>query len=173
MEQITLIRDELPEPAKDLKINLENVLKADKLSAEQAYGVALSAAYFLRDHHLRDALLADAQASGVTTAVIEDARAAAAIMGMNTIYYRFRHLVHKEAYEQKPARLRMQRMLKPASGKANFEIFSLACAALAGCEMCIKTHEASILQHGLSDDHVHDAVRIAAVIAGVSVAMGV
>jgi alkyl hydroperoxide reductase subunit D len=92
-------------------------------------------------------------------------------MGMNTVYYRFRHLVGKESYGQKPARLRMQAMVKPQTTKANFELFSMAIAVLAGCETCIKAHEASILQHGLGDEHVHDAVRIAAILSGAAVAL--
>ena len=104
-------------------------------------------------------------------AVFEDAQAAAVLMGMNTVYYRFRHLVGKDAYSQKAARLRMTYMARPKTNKATYELMSLAIAALAGCEMCIKNHEASILQHGLGEDHVHDAVRIAAILQGAAVAL--
>ena len=38
---------------------------------------------------------------------VEGARAAAAIMGMNNVYYRFLHLVEDEEYARLPARLRM------------------------------------------------------------------
>ncbi len=110
-------------------------------------------------------------AAPVTADLLEDAQAAASIMGMNTIYYRFRHLVGKESYGKKPARLRMQWMVKPKTGKANFELFSLAIATLAGCENCIKAHESSVLTHGLTEEHVHDAVRIAAVLQGAAVAL--
>ncbi len=120
---------------------------------------------------MREALLADARAAGVAPEVFEDAQAAAALMGMNTVYYRFRHLSGKEVYSKKPARLRMQWMAKPKTSKANFELFSLAIAALAGCETCIKAHEGSILHQGLTEDHVHDTVRIAAVLQGAAVAL--
>jgi len=63
-------------------------------------------------------------------------------------------------------------MAKPKTSKANYEVMSIAIAALAGCEICIKTHEASILQQGLSEEHVHDAVRIAAILEGAAVALG-
>jgi alkyl hydroperoxide reductase subunit D len=65
----------------------------------------------------------------------------------------------------------MQWMSKPKTSKATFELMSMAIASLEGCEMCIKTHEASILQHGLSEEHVHDAVRIAAILNGSAVAL--
>jgi alkyl hydroperoxide reductase subunit D len=120
---------------------------------------------------LRDALVSDARFAGVTDAVIEDAQAAAALMGMNTIFYRFRHMVGKESYGKRPARLRMQWMSKPRTNKGTFELMSLAIAALAGCEACVKAHENSVLQHGLTEEHVHDAVRVAAILQGAAVAL--
>ncbi|MCS7046674.1 MAG: carboxymuconolactone decarboxylase family protein [Gemmataceae bacterium] len=169
--RLDALREALGEPVRDVKINLGNVLASDHLDADQTWGVALASVYYLNEAKLRDAVVADAQAAGVGDAVFDDARAAAALMGMNTVYYRFRHLVGKESYGQKPARLRMQAMVKPKSTKANFELFSLAIAALAGCEGCIKAHEASVVQHGLTEDHVHDAVRLAAVLCGTAVAL--
>jgi alkyl hydroperoxide reductase subunit D len=98
------------------------------------------------------------------TPVISDAVAAAGLMAMNTVYYRFRHMLGKESYEARPPRLRMSRMIQPATSKLDFELMSLGCAALAGCEVCIKNHEASLLHLGASEDACHDAVRIAAVV---------
>ncbi|NDC63856.1 MAG: alkyl hydroperoxide reductase, partial [Planctomycetia bacterium] len=80
------------------------------------------------------------------------------------VYYRFRHMVGKESYGARPPRLRMGRMAQPATDKEGFELMSLGCAALAGCEACIRSHEASLLGLGASEEACHDAVRIAAVI---------
>ena len=90
---------------------------------------------------------------------------------MNTVYYRFRHMIGKDSYQHKPAGLRMNRMMRPATSKALFELCSMACAALAGCEMCLRSHEESLLKEGLSEDQVHESVRIAAVVNGFSVAL--
>jgi lipoyl-dependent peroxiredoxin subunit D len=166
------LRQTLPEPAKDMKLNLATVLSGDVLSPQQTWGVALSAAYFLRDARLRDAVLADARENGIGPDVVEDAQAAASLMGMNTVYYRFRHMVGKPGYETKKALLRMQWMAKPKTPRVDFELFSLACAALAGCQACIQSHEAAVVNGGLSEDHVHETVRIAAVVQGFSVALG-
>ncbi|HEX7151541.1 MAG TPA: carboxymuconolactone decarboxylase family protein, partial [Thermoanaerobaculia bacterium] len=119
---------------------------------------------------LRDAILSDARAE-VGADVIDDALAAAALMAMNNVYYRFRHMVGKESYSQKPARLRMQRIAKPATNKADFELFCLAVSAINGCEMCIRSHEHVVLEGGLSEELVHDAVRIAAVVNAAAVAL--
>lgn len=171
MEQIKELLTELPEEAKDLRINLKRVLEGESLTAEQTWGTALTAAYYIRHPELTAAVLADAQSAEVAPEILEDARAAAAIMGMNTIYYRFRHLMKSEAYNQRPANLRMMRMQQVAGSKENFELFSIGPAALAGCEMCLKAHEAAVKKAGMTEDNVHDAVRIASILHGVAVAL--
>ena len=163
------IREKLSSSAKDIKLNVSAVFNSEVLSADQIFGVALASSYYLKDQGLVQALLTDAKFAGVSESIINDAKSAASLMAMNTVYYRFRHFMNNENYNSRPARLRMQAMTAPASGKANFELFSLAVAALAGCEMCVKAHEASVVQHGLSQEHVHECVRIAAVINGLVV----
>jgi len=171
MPQVDALRETMDDAVRDLKLNLGNIASSDFLEAEQIWGVALASAIYIGEPKLRGALMADARAAGVTDALLDDARSAAALMGMNTVYYRFRHLVGKEVYGQKPARLRMQVMAKPKTGKANFELLSLAIAVLAGCEACIKAHEAKVLENGMTEDHVHDAVRLAAILNGAATAL--
>jgi alkyl hydroperoxide reductase subunit D len=160
-------RDSLPDELKDIRLNLSSVLAGENLEPQQAFGVALAAARMLRSASLTAALEADIR-TGLGAAagpVISDAIAAAGLMAMNTVYYRFRHMLGKESYESRPPRLRMARMAQPATGKLDFELMSLGCAALAGCELCIKNHEASLVHLGASEDACHDAVRIAAVMS--------
>ncbi|MDQ8196156.1 carboxymuconolactone decarboxylase family protein [Coraliomargarita sp. SDUM461004] len=171
MEQITELLASLPAEAKDLRINLKRVLEGESLDTEQTWGTALAAAYYIRHPELTAAVLADAKAAGISEATLEDARAAASIMGMNTIYYRFRHLMNSDEYNKRPANLRMMRMQQVASSKVNFELFSIGPAALAGCEMCLKAHEAAVKKDGMNEDNVHDAVRISAILHGVAVAL--
>src|SRR5579863_9331879 len=97
MPQVDALRETFPEPAKDTKLNLGNIATSDFLDAEQIWGIALASAYYIGSAPLRDALLADARAVGVTPEIIEDAQAAASLMGMNTVYYRFRHMVGKDS----------------------------------------------------------------------------
>lgn len=171
MENLNLLRELLPDAARDIKINLGNVLQPGALNAAQTWGVALSTAYAARNEKLTRALLADAKTAGIEEAVLEDARAAAILMGMNNVYYRFRHLIGKEDYSQKPARLRMMRLSQVATNKVDFELFCLAVSAINNCETCIKSHEAVVIEGGLSPDQVHDAVRIGAVIQAAAVAL--
>jgi lipoyl-dependent peroxiredoxin subunit D len=167
---IDALRDTLPDELKDIRLNLSSVLAGENLQPLQSLGVALAAAAFVRCKPLVRAIEADLRASetGGVAPVISDAIAAAGLMAMNTVYYRFRHMLGKETYEARPPRLRMSRMAQPATSKADFELMSLGCAALAGCELCIKNHEASLVHLSVSEDACHDAVRIAAVINAVA-----
>jgi len=165
------LRETLPDDFKDTKLNLASVLAGENLGDAQAWGIALAAARFLRAPRLASALEADMRAGlGEAAAVISDATAAAGLMAMNTVYYRFRHMIGKESYASRPPRLRMQRMAKPATSAVDFELMSLACAALAGCEFCLQNHEAKIVAEGTSEESCHDCVRIAAVVAAAAVA---
>ena len=104
-------------------------------------------------------------------AVVGTARAAAVLMAMNNVYYRFRHMIGKPVYSQKPARLRMQRIAQPATNKADFELLCLAVSAINGCEACVKAHEQAVIDGGLTEEHVHDAVRMAAVVHAAAVGL--
>jgi lipoyl-dependent peroxiredoxin subunit D len=165
------IREALPEEAKDIKLNLAAVMQGGPLSPGQRWGVAIASAIAARNAELREAVLAEAAAAGVERAVLEDARAAAALMAMNNVYYRFRHLVGKPGYGQMPARLRMNRLTRPATTKVDFELYSLAVSAINACESCIRSHEQVVLAGGLTEDHVHDAIRIAATIHATAVSL--
>jgi alkyl hydroperoxide reductase subunit D len=171
MSALERIREQIPEPAKDIKLNLQAVLAAGgPLTPAQRWGTAIAAAAASRNKELRLALIEDARAE-VEPAVIEDALAAASLMAMNNVYYRFRHLVGKPGYGDKPARLRMNRLVKPAASKIDFELFSLAVSAINGCEVCVRAHEKVVTDGGLSEDQVHDAVRIAATINAAATAL--
>jgi len=167
------LRETLPADLKDLRLNLSSVFAGEHLTTEQALGVGIAAARFDRCPQLAAALAADLTAAcpESAAAVLSDAIAAAGLMGMNTVYYRFRHMIGKESYSSRPARLRMTRIAQPATDKATFELMSLACAAQAGCEACIQNHEGSLVKLGVSEDACHDAVRIAAVVRGAIVGL--
>ncbi len=170
MEAIEQLREAMPPFARDIQLNLSSVLQGGALNDDQRWGVALACAIAAGDPSLCEAVLKDASAR-VGEDVIDDARAAAVLMAMNNVFYRFRHMVGKESYASKPARLRMNRIAQPKTGKATFELFCLAVSAINGCEACIRSHEHAVLEGGLTEDHVHDAVRIAATVRAAAVAL--
>ncbi len=170
MSEIEGIRESLPEAAKDIKLNLQTVFQSTTLTAAQVWGTAIASAIATRNQTLAQSVLVDSQGK-VEPGVIEDAKAAAALMAMNNVYYRFRHMVGKETYSSKPARLRMNWIAKPLSNKADFELFCLAVSAINGCEMCIRSHEQVVVDGGLTEDQIHDVVRMAATINAAAVSL--
>ena len=55
-------------------------------------------------------------------------------------------------------------MMSPVLGKEFFELISLAVSAVNGCEMCVKSHEISVIEAGSTEARVWDAIRLASVI---------
>ena len=167
---IAQIKSRIPEYAKDLKLNLGSVLGepgAPGLTARQIMATALASALACGNSDLSAAIAHEAQGV-LDEADLRAARAAAAIMGMNNIYYRFLHLVEDDEYQKMPAGLRMQVIGKPGVDKADFELYSLAVSAVNGCGMCIVSHERLLRKEGVSRQAIQSAVRIAAVIHAVA-----
>ena len=168
---IETLTNSFPDAAKDIRLNLSAVLQAGVLTPVQRWGVALASAYAARNPEVVAAIRAAAEVElldGVDP-VVADAQGAAAVMAMNNVYYRFRHFMGG-AYDTKPPRLRMNKLAQPSTDKATFELLSLAVSAINGCELCVKSHDQAVRHAGLTDDHVHDAVRIAAVVHAAAVA---
>jgi alkyl hydroperoxide reductase subunit D len=170
VEALEQLRGTIPDAAKDIRLNLQAVLRGGVLTEAQRWGVAAAAAVAARHPRLREAVLA-AAVSAAGPAVAEDAKAAAALMAMNNVYYRFRHMVGKPVYGEKPAGLRMNRLMQPATNRTDFELMALVVSAINGCEMCVRAHEKTVTDGGLTPDHVNDAVRIAATIIAAAVAL--
>lgn len=166
------LRAELPEAAKDTRLNLQSVLEGGSLSPEQRWLVAVSCGYAARNERLKDTLVTEAsKALATPEPVLEDAKAAASLMGMNNVYYRFRHMVGKESYSTKRPNLRMNRLAQVQTNKVDFELACLAVSAINGCEMCVRSHEKVVIDGGLTEDQVHDAVRIASVVNAAAVSL--
>lgn len=170
MEALQQLAAGLPEAAKDIRLNLLSVLQQTVLSPAQKFGTALAVAHAVRSPALAAAITA-AAGDEMTPAVAADAQAAAALMAMNNVYYRFRHMVGKPEYEQLPPRLRMQRLAAPAGPRVDFELFALAVSAVNGCGTCVQAHERVVVHGGLTAGHVNDAVRIAATVAAAAVSL--
>ncbi len=170
MIEIEKLREQMPEAAKDIKLNLQTVFQSTTLTPAQIWGTAFASAIVARNEDLTEAIYKDLQGK-VDVAVIEDAKAAAALMSMNNVYYRFRHMIGKESYSTRPARLRMNWIAKPQSNKVDFELFCLAVSAINGCEACVRSHEQVVIDGGMTEDQVHDAVRIASTINAAAVSL--
>ncbi|HEY6453633.1 MAG TPA: carboxymuconolactone decarboxylase family protein [Steroidobacteraceae bacterium] len=167
---LDLIRESIPEYARDLKLNLGSVLTpagAPGLSERQIWAVALASAIASRNNAFTAAIEA-AAAPYLDAPHLQAARAAAAIMGMNNVYYRFLHLVEDAEYAGLPARLRMNVLGNPGIDKLDFELLSLAVSAINACGLCITSHEKKLRANGMTREMIQSAVRIASVVHAVA-----
>ncbi len=158
------IIDSLPEYAKDLKLNYSSLVRNNsELTEQQLWGTVVATAMATRNASLTAAAFAEG-ASHLTPTALEAAKAAAAIMGMNNIYYRFHHLSSNEKYATLPARLRMNVLRTHGSDPVDFELWSLAVSAVNGCGKCVDAHEKVVREKGITEEQIAAVVRVAAVI---------
>lgn len=164
------LKAQLPDHAKDLRLNLSNIPSITSLTPQQLWGTVLATAIASRNPEVVRAI--DAAASEhLGDQAKTAARAAAAIMSMNNIYYRFTHLSKHPEFLTMPARLRMNVIANPGVEKLDFELWSLAVSAINGCGRCIEAHEDVLLKAGVAKEAIQDAIRIAAIIFAVSVTL--
>ncbi len=171
---IDTIKNMLPAYAKDMRLNFSTVLTeagAPGLTEKQIAAIAVAVALSTKSKALIDAMEKFAQ-DFLTEEEYTGAQIANSIMSMNNIYYRFVHLTSNQEYGQLPARLRMNQMANPGIDKATFELASIAVSAINGCGMCIDSHEKNLRDLGVSTQGIQSAIRIAAVLFSVSVALG-
>ncbi len=158
---------DLPDYAKDLRLNMGSILADQLLGDQRKYGLLLACAH--GTGHKPIVMAAEAEIDGkLSPEAANAARAAAAVMAMNNVYYRFVHLASNPEYGNMPAKLRMNVIGAPGIDKADFELFSLAVSAMNGCGMCIDSHEKVLKTHGVNAETIQAAARIGAVVKAVA-----
>ncbi|MDF0498653.1 carboxymuconolactone decarboxylase family protein [Bradyrhizobium yuanmingense] len=164
------LKDLIPDFAKDVRLNFSSMMSDETLAAQTRYGLFLACAVAARNEHVVSAFETLA-VEKLTPAARAAAKAAASLMAMNNIYYRFVHLVSNKEYGTMPARLRMNVIANSGVDRADFELWSLAVSAINGCGSCIDAHEKVLLEAGIASNTIQIAVRFAAIIQSVSVAI--
>src|SRR5690242_3604718 len=156
--------DGLPNYAKDLKLNYSTLVRQNAETAPQRlWGTVVASAVATRNSELTEAALGEG-AQHLTPQALDAAKSAAAIMGMNNIYYRFLHLSSNEKYGTIPAKLRMNVLRTHGVDPVDFELWSVAVSAINGCGKCVDSHEKVVREKGVSEEEILAVVRIAAVI---------
>ena len=164
---IDTLRDLIPAYAKDISLNLGSLASETVLNDQQKWGCFLASAHAVGVAPVVRAI--EAQAAAVLTPeALNAAKSAAAIMGMNNIYYRALHLMYNPEYQTIPARLRMNVIANPGVDKMDFELWSTAVSAINGCGACLDAHEGELRKHGVPATHVQAALRIGAVVHAAS-----
>lgn len=165
------ILNNIPEYAKDIKLNLSSLINNHApLSDNLFVGSVLAAAFATKDVTLsRDVsevvqdLLKPNEVNAVHSAV--------SIMGMTNIYYRFTDLVEDKSYATMPSGLRMNILRDPGVDKVDFEAWSLVVSIIGGCHKCVTAHEQQLVRHGMSKESVQLLAKIASVMNSLSAVM--
>ncbi len=167
---IQTLKDQLPEYAKDLKLNLGNLANETVLSEVQKAGAFIATAIASRNPAVIEAMVTEF-APKLDAPALNAVKAAAAIMGMNNVYYRFLHLAGSEDYSKLPAKLRMNVIANPGGSRQDFELWCLAVSAVNACGGCIAAHEKVLRDAGTTPEQIQAAVRIASTVHAVAVTL--
>lgn len=157
---IEKLKAALPEYAKDIKLNLSSITRSSVLDQEQLWGTLLASAAATRNPQV----LADSAAAR------HAALGAAAIMGMNNVFYRGRGFLEGRYDDLRPG-LRMNIIANPGIPKANFELWSFAVSAINGCSHCLVAHEHTLRTVGVDREAIFEALKAAAIVSGVAQAL--
>jgi alkyl hydroperoxide reductase subunit D len=162
------LMERVPAYAKDLKLNFTSIVRQQsELTSQQLWGTIVSCAVAARNPELTQAALQEG-AEKLSPEAFEAAKAAAALMGMNNIFYRFSHLTRNEKYSTMPARLRMNVIRTHGIEQADFELWCAAVSAINACPACVDSHERVVREKGISEEAVLAAVRVASIIHGLA-----
>ncbi len=168
------LKEALPAYAKDLRLNLDSVTGITQLPEQRLWGTVVASAIASRGALAWRQLEEEARRH-LTPEALEAAKAAAAVMGMNNVYYRSKHQLADAGtggYDELPARLRMQ-VIGTHGGvdAADFELWCLAASAVNGCGACLVAHERAVREAGVPREQVHEVLRIASVVHAVAVTL--
>lgn len=161
------LRETIPDYAKDIRINLSQIINDTLLGNQQKWGAILAAAHATGFAPLIRAASADAGLKLSTTALAA-AKSSAALMAMTNTYYRALHAMKNPEYTTLRTGLRMNVLADPGVDKGDFEFWSLVVSSLNGCGMCIDAHEEELRRRDWPATHVQAGLRIAAVINAVA-----
>ncbi len=163
---IDALRDQLPAYAKDLAMNLTSLAGESILTDDQKWGCFIASAYAVGQPDVIKAI--NDAAADLSDEIKTGAKAAAAIMGMNNVYYRALHLMKNQEYSTLPARLRMTVIGNPGVDKIDFELWCTAVSAVNGCGVCLDAHEEELRKHHVPAVNIQATLRIGAVVHAVS-----
>lgn len=149
---------------RDVRVSLKNVLSSTHLNEKETTLLALAVATNNGNLKLIEEFKAMATDAGATNEELAETISCASLLASNNVLYRFRHFTGKQKYNELQAGIRMNIMARPVLGKGLFELISLAVSAVNGCEMCVNSHEATVLEHGYSEEQIWDSIRLASVV---------
>jgi len=169
MDFINTLKERIPDYARDVRLNLDSVLLRSSLDAADALGAALAAGYAAGSKVIVDAIRTSGQLSDVD---VNAALSAAALMGMNNVWYPYVEMADDPDLRTQRAELRMNAYATHGGvEKKRFELFALAASIVGKCHFCVQSHYKLLKENGLSAQQLRDLGRVAAVIGAAALAI--
>ncbi|MFZ6743063.1 carboxymuconolactone decarboxylase family protein [Undibacterium sp. JH2W] len=162
MEFLNLIKSRIPDYAKDIRLNIDGTIARSSLEGNDAVGVALAAAFAAKSTVIIEAI----KSSGaITPEEINAALTAAALMGMNNVWYPYVEMADDADLKSQGAQLRMNAYATNGGvDKRRFEMYALSASIIGKCHFCVKSHFELLKKEGMSATQLRDVGRIAAVV---------
>ncbi|MGW0931830.1 carboxymuconolactone decarboxylase family protein [Streptomyces sp. NPDC002644] len=164
------LKSAIPDYAKDLRLNLGTVIGNSLLPSQALWGTVLACAIATRSPLVLRELEPEAR-ENLKPEAYRAAKTAAAVMAMNNVFYRTRHLLSDPEYGSLRAGLRMNVLGDPGVDRADFELWAFAVSAVNACGACLDAHEHKLREAGVSREVVQEATKIAAVLQAVAVTL--
>ncbi|MGI8740512.1 MAG: carboxymuconolactone decarboxylase family protein [Gammaproteobacteria bacterium] len=162
MEFINIIKQAMPDYAGDTRLNLDGVVARSSLEGNDAAGVSLAAAFAARSKTIVDAIR---DTDALAPEELNAALSAAALMGMNNIWYPYVEMAEDKDLSSQPPQLRMNAyMTSGGVDRRRFEMYALAASIVGKCHFCVKSHYELLRKEGMSAQQLRDVGRIVAVI---------
>jgi len=169
MEFLSALKERIPDYAKDIRLNLDAVIARSSLDQADALGAALAAAYAAKSKTIVDAIRGSGQLSDVD---VNAALSAAALMGMNNVWYPYVEMAGDEDLRTQRAELRMNAYATHGGvDKTRFELFALAASIVGKCHFCVVSHYKLLKESGMTAQQLRDIGRIAAVVGAAALAL--
>ena len=165
------VKNKIPDYAKDIKLNRSSLAGEEVLNPQQMWGAFLASALASRNETVIAEIVGEA-AQHLSSEAQNAAKAANGVMAMNNIYYKFISMMKSPDYAGMPPKLRMNVIANPGVEKADFELWALAVSVINGCPGCVKSHEKSLRDLGVSQEQVQTVIRIAAVVHAAASVIG-
>jgi lipoyl-dependent peroxiredoxin subunit D len=162
MEFLNALKARIPDYAKDIRLNLDATIARSSLEPREALGAALAAAFAARAPSIVAAIR---ESNALQPADVQGALSAAALMGMNNVWYPYVEMA--DDYDLKNLRPELRMNAYATHGgvdKRAFELWSLAASIIGKCNFCIDSHYKLLKDSGVSVQQLRDVGRIAAVV---------
>jgi alkyl hydroperoxide reductase subunit D len=171
MDFLNELKSRIPDYAKDIRLNLESVISRSSLTPAQAIGAALAAAFATRS---ADLVAGFRRAEELPSGHADAALTAAALMGMNNIWYPYVEMAADDELKTVRAELRMNAYANHGGvDRVTFELYALAASIVGKCHFCVASHYKLLRESGLTVQQLRDVGRIAAVVNAASQVLAV